>query len=122
MSVHTYTEDQLVEQPAIGLFAELGWQTVSASEESFGVGGTLRRETKGDVVLVSRLRGALERLNPGLPSEALTAALDELTRDPLLPRLLSRHEDPMCDTINFLNRNLSGHKMRQKTALLIASL
>jgi type I restriction enzyme R subunit len=27
---HAYTEDQLVEQPAIGLFAELGWATVSA--------------------------------------------------------------------------------------------
>jgi hypothetical protein len=27
---HAYTEDQLVEQPAIGLFAELGWTTVSA--------------------------------------------------------------------------------------------
>ena len=32
MSGHAYTEDQLVEQPAIGLFAELGWQTVSAME------------------------------------------------------------------------------------------
>ena len=30
---HAYTEDQLVEQPAIGLFAELGWRTVSAMEE-----------------------------------------------------------------------------------------
>ena len=26
MSAHAYTEDQLVDQPAIGLFAELGWQ------------------------------------------------------------------------------------------------
>jgi hypothetical protein len=26
MSPHAYTEDQLVEQPAIGLFAELGWR------------------------------------------------------------------------------------------------
>ena len=26
---HAYTEDQLVEQPAIGLFAALGWQTIS---------------------------------------------------------------------------------------------
>jgi hypothetical protein len=26
---HAYTEDQLVEQPAIGLFTELGWTTVS---------------------------------------------------------------------------------------------
>ena len=33
------------------------------------------------VVLVSRLRAALERLNPALPSEAITAAVDELTRD-----------------------------------------
>ena len=36
MSPHAYTEDQLVEQPAIGLFATLGWQTVSALEETFG--------------------------------------------------------------------------------------
>ena len=35
---HAYTEDQLVEQPAIGLLAELGWKTVSAAEEAFGPG------------------------------------------------------------------------------------
>ncbi|MEK7686184.1 MAG: type I restriction endonuclease [Verrucomicrobiota bacterium] len=81
MSAHAYTEDQLVEQPAIGLFAELGWTTVSALEETFGATGTLLRETKGEVVLVSRLRAALERLNPALPPEAITAAVDELTRD-----------------------------------------
>jgi type I site-specific restriction-modification system R (restriction) subunit len=78
---HAYTEDQLVEQPAIGLFAELGWTTVSALEETFGATGTLLRETKGEVVLVSRLRAALERLNPALPPEAITAAIDELVRD-----------------------------------------
>ena len=81
MSTHAYTEDQLVEQPAIGLFAELAWQTMSASEETFGAGGTLQRETKGEVVLVSRLRAALEQLNPALPAEAITGAVDELTRD-----------------------------------------
>jgi hypothetical protein len=31
---HPYTEDQLVEQPAIGLFAELGWSTASVLEVS----------------------------------------------------------------------------------------
>ena len=50
-------------------------------EETFGATGTLLRETKGEVVLVSRLRAALERLNPALPPEAITAAVDELTRD-----------------------------------------
>lgn len=33
MSAHGYNEDPLVEQPAVGLFAELGWTTVSAMEE-----------------------------------------------------------------------------------------
>jgi type I restriction enzyme R subunit len=78
---HAYTEDQLVEQPAIGLFAELGWQTVVALEEVFGPAGTLQRETPGEVVLAARLRAALARLNPALPPDAITAAVDELTRD-----------------------------------------
>src|SRR5436309_7058863 len=78
---HAYTEDQLCEQPAIGLFAELGWQTVSASEEIFGKDGTLGRETPSEVALLPRLRKALEKLNPSLPPEAVTAATDDLTRD-----------------------------------------
>lgn len=76
-----YTEDQLCEQPAIQLFTALGWQTVSATEEVFSPGGTLGRETKSEVVLGPRLRAALERLNPGLPPEAITTAIDDLTRD-----------------------------------------
>lgn len=81
MSAHAYTEDQLVEQPAIGLFTELGWQTVSALEETFGPEGTLGRETKGEVVLSSRLRAALKQLNPSLPPETISSAVDELVRD-----------------------------------------
>ncbi len=81
MTAHAYSEDQLVEQPAIGLFAALGWQTVSALEETFGVDGTLGRETKGEVALVERLRAALCKFNPALPPEAISNAVDELTRD-----------------------------------------
>jgi type I restriction enzyme R subunit len=77
----SYTEDSLVEQPAIRLFAELGWETTSASEETFGPSSTLGRETKGEVVLISRLRTMLCKLNPALPPEAISNALDELTRD-----------------------------------------
>lgn len=64
MSSHTYTDDQLVEQPVIGLFAALGWQKVSAMEETFGTGGTLGRETRGEVVQTHRLCAMLTRLNP----------------------------------------------------------
>ncbi len=81
MTAHAYTEDRLVERPAIGLFAALGWATESALEESFGAGGTLGREAKGEVVLAERLRSALGRLNPGLPAEAIQTAVDELARD-----------------------------------------
>jgi len=81
MTHHAYSEDQLVEQPAIGLFAVLGWQTVSALEETFGASGTLGRETKGEAVLVQRLRAALCKFNPALPAEAISNAVDELTRD-----------------------------------------
>jgi type I restriction enzyme R subunit len=81
MSAHTYTEDKLVEQPAIGLFSALGWQTVSALEETFGASGTLGRETKGDVVLSNRLRAALDKFNPGVPAEAVQTAFDEVVRD-----------------------------------------
>ncbi|PAW77866.1 MAG: deoxyribonuclease HsdR [Verrucomicrobia bacterium Tous-C9LFEB] len=76
-----YNEDQLVEQPAIGLFAELGWQTMSAMEEVLGANGTLGRETKGEVVLVRNLKAALVKLNPSLPPEAIASAVDELSRD-----------------------------------------
>lgn len=41
----------------------------------------LGRETKGEVVLVVQLSGALTKLNPSLPPEAIAAAVDELTRD-----------------------------------------
>ena len=81
MTDHAFTEDQLVEQPAIGLFAALGWQTVSAMEETVGPGGTLGREAKGEVVLLGRLRAGLSRFNPTVPPEAINTAIDALTRD-----------------------------------------
>ena len=81
MTPHPYTEDQLVEQPAITLFAELGWQTVSVMEEEFGPQGTLQRDGKADVVLLSRLTAKLNELNHGLPQDAIDHAINELTRD-----------------------------------------
>ena len=81
MTTNPYNEDHLVEQPAIELFAALGWQTVAALDETFGTGATLGRATRGQVVLVDRLRAALVKFNPTLPPAALDAAIDELTRD-----------------------------------------
>ena len=60
MSAHAYTKDQLVEQPAVQLFAALGWQTATAVEEVFGATGTLGRETPSEVVLLPRVRAAFD--------------------------------------------------------------
>ena len=76
-----YTEDALVEQPAIKLFKDLGWETANCFDETFGLDGMLGRETTSDVVLTRRLREALERLNPALTTEAFDLAIEELTRD-----------------------------------------
>lgn len=78
---HAYSEDALIEQPAIKLFADLGWQTINLYGEWSGSVSSEGRQTQQDVVLVSRLRAALEKLNPELPADALDKAIDELTRD-----------------------------------------
>ena len=98
---HPYSEDTLVERPAIALFGQLGWETANCFDEVFGVVGRdvpperlygdaataglghpyLGRETPAEVVLRPRLAAALARLNPDLPPEALALAVEELCRD-----------------------------------------
>ena len=56
---HAYNELQLVEQPAITLFADFSWRMVSAMDDLFGVSGTLGRETSGEVTLIPRLAQSL---------------------------------------------------------------
>jgi type I restriction enzyme, R subunit len=77
-----YSEDTLVEQPAIALFSELGYDTANCFYEKVGTSdSTLGRETTEEVVLVPKLRSALQKLNPDLDSEAINLAIEELTRD-----------------------------------------
>lgn len=83
MSPKGFDEDDLIEQPCIELFRTLGWECVNAYDESFVPGGghPLCRESKREVLLPCRLRPALERLNPDLPSQAMDQAIEELSRD-----------------------------------------
>lgn len=78
---HAYSETALVEQATMEVLASLGHATASASDEVFGAGGTLGRESPREVVLVARLRAALVALNPAAPAVALDLAVDELLRD-----------------------------------------
>lgn len=76
-----YSEDALVEQPAIALFGSLGWETGNLYNEWTGNSSKEGRQTQQDVVLVDRLRTALGKLNPDLPEEAFDQVIEELTRD-----------------------------------------
>jgi type I restriction enzyme R subunit len=76
-----YTEDALIERPAIALLAELGWETFNAYAEFDHGASPLGRETKAEVVLKARLREVLLRLNPEVFVEAIHQAIEELTRD-----------------------------------------
>ena len=76
-----YSEDQLIEQPAIGLLVELGWERLDCFDEFSQVGGSpLGRETRSEVVLMSRLRLALRQLNPDASDTTIDVAIEELTR------------------------------------------
>lgn len=115
---HTYTDDQLVEEPTkgkvpaspwptpsmsgdAGLFVELGWQVALPSPYlgplpccapsslasprmrgrwGEGVGGApseagVTGETKDEVVVVTRLRWAFEKLNPTFAPRSIPASM-----------------------------------------------
>ena len=74
-----YSEDQLVEQPAIALLASLGWETMECYNEFDQGSSPLGRETRSEVVLTRKLRTALERLNPDASCEAIDDAMETLT-------------------------------------------
>jgi type I restriction enzyme R subunit len=82
MNAHSYSEDRLVEKPAIQLFDELGWQTLNASDEEFSKEGILGRETRGEVVLLGRLKSSIKNLNSlDLSSLAIDLAIEKISRD-----------------------------------------
>jgi len=73
-----------VEEATLQWLDELGYST-AYGEDIAPEGRKAERESFGDVLLVQRLRDAIDRLNPTIPEEAREAVL----RDALLPKLLS---------------------------------
>ena len=76
-----YSEDALIEQPAIALLESLGWKTINAYSEFDHGTSILGRETKAEVILKTHLRLALLRINPDVAVESIHQAIEELNRD-----------------------------------------
>ncbi|MDE0259698.1 MAG: type I restriction endonuclease subunit R [Gammaproteobacteria bacterium] len=71
--------ESTVEAAALEWLAGLGWRVAHGPEIGPHAEGAERAHYT-EVVLEHRLRGALDRLNPELPAEALDAALRKITR------------------------------------------
>ena len=78
--LNPYSEDELIEQPAINLLETMGWQTLNCYSEFDQGDSPLGRKTKSEVVLTDRLYSALQRLNPDATQDAVSKAIEELTR------------------------------------------
>ena len=79
--MNPYSEDQLIEQPAISLLEEIGWETLNCQNEFEQVEKSpLGRESKSEVVLTARLTPALKRFNPTATDAAIAKAIEELTQ------------------------------------------
>jgi len=71
--------ESTVEEAALAWLEAGGWQVAHGPEIAPGEPGA-ERKGFGEVVLAQRLRPALARLNPSLPTEALDDAFRKLTR------------------------------------------
>ncbi|RCK54006.1 DEAD/DEAH box helicase [Thalassospira profundimaris] len=77
---YEYSEDAL-EQDALRLFGDLGWEIANLYGEWANGASSEGRKNDHEVVLVARLRSALVRLNPKLGNDAFDQAVETLTRD-----------------------------------------
>ena len=89
-----YSEDELIEQSAVTLFQQLGWEMMDCYHElDLNGKSALGRENTGEVILTSRMLPVLKSLNPDLPPEAFAQAIEELSRDrSLLSSVQANHE------------------------------
>lgn len=113
--------EEALELETIALFEQLGYTTANCYNEWNSGTSTLGRETRSDVVLTSKLRPALEKLNPHLPKQAITLAVEELTRDRSALTLASANReiyDRLKDRVKVTYRNDDGEDITENVTVI----
>lgn len=91
MTPSPISEDSLVEQPALEHLRDAGWTYVHGSELA-PEEGSPERSRGSDVVLLARLRSAVERINPGLPPDTVQRVC-EVVLGSVSPSVVEDHRD-----------------------------
>ena len=71
--------ESTLEQTTLNWFESIGWQTAFCPDISPG-GPACERHDYDQVVLIDRLRTALESINPTIPADAIDEVVRKVTR------------------------------------------
>lgn len=110
-----------LELETIKLFEQLGYTTANCYSEKIGNNSTLGRETKAEVVLISKLRPALEKLNPTLSTEAINLAIEKLISDRSALSLANANREIyklLKDGVNVTYRNTDNEEITENVQII----
>jgi len=111
--------ESVVEEAALEWFAGLGYAVCPGPQIAPGE-ATAERDDFGHVVLHRRLRDALGRLNPGLPTEAIADAFRRLTLIDGPSTVMRNHalHRMLVDGVNVEYRNREGRIVEAQVRVL----
>ena len=94
------TEDH-IEEEALRMLANEGYEYVYALDIApVSDGGNGERKKYSDIILIDKLRGALERINPKVPKDAIEEAVKKVVR--------SESQNLIADNMQFHNFLVNG--------------
>lgn len=101
---NNYSEDKLIEQTCIDIFKnQIEWEVANVFKgETFGVNGTLGRESEADVLLKARFFEAIKKLNPNLPQQAYDLAFELINEDDVTKDIAEQNHEKY----NFLKQGI----------------
>jgi HsdR family type I site-specific deoxyribonuclease len=117
---HPDSEAEL-ELDTIALFEKLGYTTANCYNEWNSGSSNLGRETKSEVVLISKLQPALEKLNPHLPKPAINLAIEQLIRDRNALTLANANREIynlLKDRVTVTYRNDDGEEITENVTVI----
>jgi len=110
-----------LELSTIALFEKLGYTTANCYSEWISGTSNLGRETKSEVVLISKLQPALEKLNPHLPKPAINLAIEQLIRDRNALTLANANQEIynlLKDRVKVTYRNDDGEEITENVTVI----